>query len=191
MPLMHRIRVYHTVLVASVVLAYLTGDWGLIHAWLGYVVAAVIVLRVLAGFLGVPQLGLMRFYPQFEGLKLGNAATHPAISRTLLAGIAACLIGVTVTGIAMDRGHAVGIADGAILTSALADDDGSRNRERARDREDHEDGGILGEVHEVLANWLMVIVALHVSYLLLFKRPLALFMIFADSRSRKRPTKSG
>ncbi|MGE0271832.1 MAG: cytochrome b/b6 domain-containing protein [Alphaproteobacteria bacterium] len=183
---MHRIRVYHTVLVVSVVLAYLTGDWGLIHAWLGYAVAAIIVLRVLTGFLGVPQLGLMRFYPQFEGLKLGNAATHPAISRTLLAGIAACLIGATVTGIAMDRGHAIGIADGAVVTTALADDDGSRNRERARDREHREDGGLLGEAHEVLANWLMVIVALHVSYLLLFKRPLALFMIFADARSRRR-----
>jgi len=42
-------------------------------------------------------------------LKLGNVFTHPAISRTLLAGIALCLIGAIHTGIAMDRGDAMGL----------------------------------------------------------------------------------
>lgn len=186
MSMMERIRTYHATLVALTVLAYLSGDWGLIHAWLGYAIAAIIVLRILVGFAGVPHLGLMRFYPQFEGLKLGNAATHPAISRTLLAGIAACLIGATVTGIAMDRGRAIGMAEAVAVAPALADEDGSRERERARERARGEDGGILGEAHELLANWLMLIVLLHVSYLLLFKRPLALFMIYADRGSRRR-----
>jgi len=74
---------------------------------LGYGVAIILLLRLLAAFAGMPQLGLMRFYPHFEGLKLGNAFTHPAISHTLLAGIALCLIGAIVTGVAIDGGDAL------------------------------------------------------------------------------------
>ncbi|AGK56908.1 cytochrome B561 [Hyphomicrobium denitrificans 1NES1] len=37
--------------------------FGLIHAWLGYGVAAVIVLQLLWALSGERQVGLMRFYP--------------------------------------------------------------------------------------------------------------------------------
>lgn len=179
MSMMHRIRAYHAILAALVVLSYLSGEMGLIHAWLGYAVAALVAFRLFLGLTGLPQLGLMRFYPQFDGLKLGNAATHPAISRTLLCGIAACLIGTTIMGIAMDRGRAIALAETQIVASAWADDDKRGGKE--------EDGGLLGAAHEVLANWLMLAVLLHVSYLLLFKWPLARFMIYADgSKSRRK-----
>ena len=179
MSMMHRIRAYHAILAVLVVLSYLSGEMGLVHAWLGYAVAALVAFRLFLGLTGLPQLGLMRFYPQFDGLKLGNAATHPAISRTLLCGIAACLIGTTITGIAMDRGRAIGLAETQIVASAWADDD-----KRGDDKE--ESGGLLGEAHEVLANWLMLAVLLHVSYLLLFKWPLARFMIYADGSKQRR-----
>ena len=70
----------------------------------------IVVSRVLWAATGVPQLGLMRFYPKFESLRLGTAITHPAISRTLVLGISVCLVGAAATGIAMDRGGALGIA---------------------------------------------------------------------------------
>ncbi|WP_146422652.1 hypothetical protein [Humitalea rosea] len=63
-------------------------------------------------------------------------------------------------------------------TEAQARDD---SRERSRDAEarggEREDG-IVGELHEGLSNFLMMIVGLHVAYLFLFKRPLARFMLF-------------
>jgi 3-ketosteroid 9alpha-monooxygenase subunit B len=40
----------------------------------------------------------MRFYPSFEGLKLSNAATHPAITKVFMLGIAISLLAVTATG---------------------------------------------------------------------------------------------
>jgi hypothetical protein len=58
---------------------------------LGYAIAVIIGGRLIAALSGLRQLGLSRFYPQFDGLTLGNAFTHPAISKTLLAGIAVCL----------------------------------------------------------------------------------------------------
>ena len=43
-------------------------------------VAAIILIRLAWALTGVPQLGLMRFYPHFEGLRLSTAMTHPAMA---------------------------------------------------------------------------------------------------------------
>lgn len=45
--MMNRIRIYHATLATLAVLAYLTGELGIIHAWLGYGVAVVIAFRLL------------------------------------------------------------------------------------------------------------------------------------------------
>lgn len=70
-------------------------------------VVVILLIRMAIVFLGSPQLGMTRFYPHFDGLKLNNVVSHPAISRTLLLAIAACLITVTAAGLAMDRGRAI------------------------------------------------------------------------------------
>ena len=187
MSVMHRLRAYHALLVVLAVAAYATGEMGLVHAWLGYAVSAVLIGRVLWAVTGVPQLGLMRFYPQFDGLKLGNAMTHPAISRTLLLGIGICLIGVSATGIALDRGWAVGFASGSAITTASAKDSADKKVEAASAKaatEREEPEGALSEVHELLANLLVGLVILHVAYLLMFKWPLARFMLFLDGAKR-------
>lgn len=182
MLVMQRLRSYHAVLALLVVLAYATGDDNMFHAWLGYAVAAIILMRLAWALTGVPQLGLMRFYPHFEGLRLSTAITHPAISRTLLLGIATCLIAVTLTGIAMDRGHSIGMADQTIGSLALADSGSGSERD---DQDEYGDESFAGEVHEVLANLLMLLIVTHVSYLVLFKRPLALFMLFFNTPVKK------
>lgn len=187
MSVMHRLRAYHALLVVLAVAAYATGEMGLVHAWLGYAVSAVLIGRVLWAVTGVPQLGLMRFYPQFDGLKLGNAMTHPAISRTLLLGIGICLIGVSATGIALDRGRAVGFASGNAIATASAKDSADKKVEAASAKaatEREEPEGALSEVHELLANLLVGLVILHVAYLLMFKWPLARFMLFLDGAKR-------
>jgi len=178
MSIMQGLRAYHAILGLLVIAAFLTGELGTIHAVLGYAIAIIIGGRLVAAVSGLRQLGLSRFYPQFEGLALGNAYTHPAISKTLLAGIAACLILATATGIAMDRGRTLGMGTNVVMSEAQVREDG---RERRRDSEAHggeQENGIVGELHEGLSNLLMIIVGLHVAYLFLFKRPLARFMLF-------------
>ena len=182
MLVMQRLRSYHAVLALLVVLTYSTGDDNVFHAWLGYAVAAIILMRLAWALTGVPQLGLMRFYPHFEGSRLSTAMTHPAISRTLLLGIATCLIAVTLTGIAMDRGHSIGMASQTIGSPAFADS-GSGSEREAHDED--EDESFVGELHEALANLLMLLIVIHVSYLVLFKRPLALFMLFFHTPTKK------
>lgn len=159
----------------------------MVHAWLGYGVAAVIVFRLIWATSGVPQLGLMRFYPHFQGLKLDNAMTHPAISRTLMLSIAVTVIATAATGIAMDRGRALGI-NAAVAVSGAQANDGKTIELRSREHRDDDRHGLLGEVHEALGNMILPIVALHVLYLLLFKRPLARFMLFFDTPAPPSPS---
>jgi cytochrome b len=179
MNIMHRLRIYHATLAILAILAYITGEkFALLHAWLGYGVAIVISLRLLWAFSGERQFGLMRFYPSFEGLKLDNAFTHPSISKSLMLGIALSLILATVTGIALDKGASIGLANTEIIANAYADDDGPK-----------ESKGFIAEAleesHELFANLMLLFVGMHVTYIVLFKFPLAKFMLFVPSPERK------
>lgn len=189
--IMNRVRLYHALLAVLAIAAYLTGEIDPVHAWLGYGVAFVIVLRLLWALGGERQVGLMRFYPNFEGLKLKGAATHPAISRVLMLGIALCLLTVTGTGIAMDQGRSIGLGSTAERTSVQSPTE-LRYADEGEDEEHEGKGegeeGLLSEVHELAGNLLLPLVGMHVAYLLLFKRPLAKFMLFLP-RSAKRKTK--
>jgi len=170
---MLRLRLYHAVLALLVVASYISGEWGIVHAWLGYAVAVVMLVRLIWATTGVRQLGLERFYPVFTGLRLGTVLTHPAISRALLLGIALTLIGTTATGVMMDRGRAIGIAATVVVSPAQADDKPGRAGKTDRDSK-----GSLDDIHEILANLLIALVLCHVGYVLLFKFPLARFLLF-------------
>lgn len=188
---MYRLRLSHAALAILVVAAYLTGEVHGVHAWIGYGVAVVIAVRIGLAFSGAPQLGLMRFYPAFDGLRLGNLATHPMISHALLLGIAISLLGVMATGIMMDRGRTLGLADASPAATAYVDDDrdeaGMDMRAMSAGAED-EEGEWLEELHETLANILIILVVLHVTYLVIFKRPIARFMLFAAKPRHKAHT---
>jgi len=195
MNIMNRVRLYHALLAVLAIAAYLTGEFGPVHAWLGYGVSAVIVLRLLWALGGERQVGLMRFYPDFGALKLKGAATHPAISRVLMLGIALCLLTVTGTGIAMDQGRSIGL--GTPRAESAAPAQGAEGKIRYRDAEHREDDehegeehgkeGPLSEIHELAGNLLLAFVGMHVTYLLLFKRPLAKFMLFLPRTGKKKP----
>lgn len=198
MAAMQRLRVYHALLALLVVFAFLSPEWGHVHSWLGYGVAVMILARLVMALTGAPQLGLMRFYPHFHGLKLGTVFTHPAISGALLLAIALCLIGVTGTGIALDQGRTFGLGRTEMGQQArpatpelpiIRGDDDEDGEHRGGGAEDEEGGEAIEEVHEVLGNLLMFLVGGHVAYLLLFKRPLARFMLFL--KPARRPGQPG
>lgn len=181
MPLMHKIRAYHAALAGLALLSWISGDFGIVHSWLGYGVAVILVFRILWGVFNPRQLGLSRFYPHFDGLRFDNFATHPAVSKALIAGIAVTLIGATVTGVAMDRGRAVGMADISIVSPAHADDDRGERSESGGEGRGH---GLMEELHESVSNLFIVFVMMHVVYLVLFRWPLARFMLFRTAPRR-------
>lgn len=179
MTTIQKIRIYHASLAILSILSYATGELGIIHSWLGYGVALVIAFRLLWALAGNPYVGLARFYPSFEGLNLTNIFTHPSISKIFILGIALSLIGLTATGIAIDKGRDIGLANMNLVATAYADDDGGHEKKNESFYED-----ALEEGHELLANFLLLFVAMHVTYLLIFKRSLAKFMLFLNKSNK-------
>lgn len=179
MLIMQKIRIYHASLAILSLLSYVTGDLGIIHSWLGYGVAAVIAFRLLWALSGNRHVGLTRFYPSFEGVNLTNIFMHPAISKVFMLGILLSLLTVTATGIAMDKGKDIGLANIDLVATAYADDEGEHDKKSKNFYEE-----ALEETHELFANLFLFFAGMHASYLLLFKRPLAKFMLFLNKPNR-------
>jgi cytochrome b len=179
---MHRLRLYHAVLALIVILAFFSPEWGRLHLWLGYGVGVMILVRLLLVLTGARQLGLSRFYPEFHGLKLDNMFAHPAISRVLLMSIAVTLVGATGTGIAMDGGRSFGLSQSPASAPASRSVEARDDADADEGEGEEEEEGPLGEAHELLGNLLMALVGAHVAYLIVFKRPVARFMLFVEPR---------
>lgn len=200
MTIFEKLRLSHAALAGLATAAYLTGEAGIIHAWLGYAVAVVLLARVVWGIFGPRQVGISRFLPDLAGLTQVRVLDHPAVSRLLIAGIVASLLLVTTTGVVMDRFRALpSFAEATTVSRAHAlitpAGTASSNRqvvaasERRELRDEHEGRGDnwIKEVHEAAANLMLLFVGLHVGYLLLFKRKLAAFMLFQRSPAAQKP----
>jgi cytochrome b len=192
--ILEKLRFYHAALALSASAAYATGELGFIHAWLGYLVAGIIVMRLLWGIVGPRQIGISRFIPDFSDVTSARLLDHPVVSRILISGIALSLVVVSATGIAMDRFSSLGSTHRVEVVaphgSPRGELVGARTamahssvfvaaREEAEDENEREDW--IKELHEASANLMLALVVLHVTYLLLFKRKLAFFMLFRSS----------
>lgn len=193
-----KLRLSHTALASLAMCAYLTGEAGLVHAWLGYAVAVVLLVRVVWGIFGPLQVGISRFLPDIAGLTQVRVLNHPAVSRLLIAGIVASLLLVTGTGIVMDRFQALPSLAKASTVSraqALTTPDGAppvnrqilavSERRELHDEDEGSAGHWIKELHEAAANMMLLFVGLHVAYLLLFKGKLAASMLFLRATAIK------
>jgi cytochrome b len=184
MQIFEKIRAYHAGLVVLTVLSYVTGEAGEVHEVLGYGVAALILFRLGWAVVGPRQVGLSRFFPKLPDLS-HSRLNDPAFSRILISIVALALIATIATGVLLEKTPAAQqnasisnsiAAQNARLTTApsvtskaYADDDDQAGERREK---------WLEEVHELTANFLVLAVAAHVLYLFLFRRDLALFMLF-------------
>lgn len=150
----NRFRLFHWLLAAFFLLAYLTGDGGeLLHVWLGYGLIVLLALRVLLAPTkprGFPSLAPARREwrkPTWAGV--GKWLTFSTLVSVTLA---------SVLGLGMvDNGEVVAAA----LPSVSIDVFGTRNWL----------GGLgdLENVHEFFANLALWMVGLHIAYILLFR----------------------
>lgn len=192
---MKALRFYHLILAGTALLAYFTAEeLGLVHAWTGYVIAALLGLRLLLGIARKRGFELRRLMPSLATPPRGQSGIrHPVVSRLLVLAILTCVAGAAGTGIAMDQG---GTLVGQSIR--LHDEDAERGGEDEADEhegsgariasaEEHEGGededeGPLGELHELFGNLILPLVALHALYLLLVRFELARFMLFLPPR---------
>jgi len=198
------VRSMHWVLVVAFTVAYLSSEEGQqLHVWSGYVVGAIIVLRVIWGFVGTRHARFSDFiYGPRAILRSLVGLFRPGTDRRYLghnpaggAMVFAMLIALAVTTwsglevLAIEAGSgplASGVLPAAAnsIPDAYADDEYGENAERG------EAGGeeFWEGIHEAAANIMVVLVLLHILGVMLTSREhhenLVRSMI--DGRKRRR-----
>lgn len=163
------VRLFHWGLVLVFAIAWLTGDksetW---HVWAGYAAAGLIAFRLIWGLIGPryarfsqfvrgPRKVMRYLHDLARGREARYIGHNPAGAMMVLA-ILVTLSATALTGWLMVEPARLAYLPSMpqIVTPALADD--------GRDREDSRNGGeALEEMHEVLANLMLLLIVLHVA----------------------------
>jgi cytochrome b len=172
------VRVFHWTLVAAVIIALLTAEeirW--VHVRAGYLVFALVVLRIFWGFVGTRHARFSDFiYPPSEvfsylrGLITGKAkhyVGHNPAGGWMVVALLAVLLCVTLTGMknygAMGHGPLAGPI--AFSIAQADEDDHEHEKEYAggRGAEGEEAHSPWQEVHETMVGILLALAGIHVA----------------------------
>ena len=171
------VRIGHWVLVAAVAIAYFSaeeegGSPEPLHVWGGYVVGAIVVLRILWGFCRAQLRPLQRFRLRADrrrqiSYRPSRRACAP-LSRSQPGGrsdgdrVACLFAGTVATGVVAygERGKGPLAADGAVITTVAHAEENEGGAGEAKGAEGRK--SIVAEVHGALANITLALVVLHV-----------------------------
>ncbi len=158
------IRVFHWTLVIGFTVAYLTGDeLTTIHIWSGYLIAGLLLVRLLWGFIGTKHARFRDFtYPPREvaaylkSLVSGKSRRylgHNPAGGVMVLLLLASLVLTTGSGLMMLQSTQGSLIPPPVSQSGwFADDD-----------DEFEGSEVLEEVHEFFANLTLLLVFLHIA----------------------------
>ncbi|WP_232829420.1 cytochrome b/b6 domain-containing protein [Tropicimonas sp. IMCC34043] len=188
------VRIFHWGLVAAFAIAWLTADeLQPVHEIAGYTVAGLVAFRIVWGLVGSRYARFAQFLrgPATTLAYLGDMTRgkerrylgHNPTGGAMIAVLLITLSGTALTGWLMEEPSRVAMLPDLpqIVAPAFADDDGERegSGEGAR--------GALYEAHEVLANLMLLLVAMHVGGVVLASfrhhENLARAMVTGDKRA--------
>jgi cytochrome b len=168
------VRYGHWALVALFAFAYVSGDddgGGIegLHAWSGYAIAGILVLRLLWGLVGTrhARFSDFAFSPAAVGRYLidmihGRARRyigHSPAAAAMIFALLTCLSATVLTGLVAygegGKGPLAGANRGFIATAQAEEHDSHHGRAESRE-------GAVGELHEALANVTLGLVFLHI-----------------------------
>lgn len=185
------VRVFHWTLVIAFAVAYLTGDEAMaLHVWAGYAVGGLVLLRIVWGFIGTPHarfsdfafgpLASLRYLGdlirgrgrRYVGHSPAGAAMVFALLLTLVLLVGS---GLQLYALKKNAGPLAGLTTSAPSAGMPAPVVGSGNDEAFAEPGEWVGGGERraggkgwwGDVHEVLANLTLLLVALHIGGMLL------------------------
>ncbi len=194
------VRVFHWGLVAAFAIAWLTADeLQPVHEYAGYTVAGLVAFRVLWGVIGSryarfaqfvkgPRATLAYLGDMTQGREKRYLGHNPAGAAMVIA-LLVTLSGTAFTGWLMEDDSRLALLPDlpVLVAPAWADDDGDDDDHRSGYREAGEGEGPLKEVHETLANLMLLLAALHVGGVVLasFRHDenLARSMVTGDKRA--------
>ena len=187
------IRVFHWGLVVAVAVAWLSAEeWDDLHAIAGYVVAALLAARLIWGLMGSryarftqflrgPSAVIAYLRDMGRGRERRYLGHNPAGAAMILA-LLLTLAGTAFTGWLLEDPLRIAALPELpqVVAPAFADDDGYGEYGEAGNE-------IVEELHEVLANGLLILIALHVGGVVLasvrHRENLARAMITGDKRA--------
>ncbi len=147
------LRVFHWLLVAGFLLAYLTeDDFSGIHVWAGYLVLALLIFRLIWGFMGneyarfsnflCSPLKSLTYLKDLAGLKSQRYIGHNPAGAAMIALLLLSLLLTVISGLAV-YGADQGAGPLAFIVGSSYE-------------------GLLEETHELLANCTLVLVFVHI-----------------------------
>jgi cytochrome b len=163
-----------------------TEDGSELHQWVGYGVAALLILRWIWGLVGSPEARFTAFPPSLRragahvqeiarGAKTKHRSHNP-LGALMVYALWATMAVVISTGVAMSGlpGASTPVAQAgsnALLASPLSDEEGEEHEEDEAHESGEASGGagqiagvdeeVMEEVHEIAANLLFVLAGLH------------------------------
>lgn len=170
------VRVFHWSVAVGFFVAYFTEDGPItLHVWAGYVVGALVVLRIVWGFVGpkharfsdfvCPPGVVFRYLRDLIMLRgrryLGHSPAGGAMVVVLLVGLLVTVgSGLVLYAIEENAGPLAGIVTGAPTqeSAPIVGEDEESGYERGEGSEE-----LWEEAHEVLANLTLVLVILHIA----------------------------
>ncbi|SNT30332.1 cytochrome b/b6 domain-containing protein [Antarctobacter heliothermus] len=190
------IRVFHWGLVAAFATAWLSADeLQTVHEFAGYTVAGLVAFRLIWGLVGSRYARFTQFLkgPGATLAYLGDMTRgrerrylgHNPAGAAMIVALLVTLAGTAFTGWLMEDETRVALLPSmpAIVAPAWADDDGDGREYGERGEVE----GPLKEVHETLANLLLLLAALHVGGVVLASfrhhENLARAMVTGDKRA--------
>ena len=170
------VRFGHWALVAAFRVAFFSpeeeaGGPGAWHVWSGYLVGAIVVLRVLWGFVG-PRLarfsdficGPLKALVYFRDLLLGRGRRylgHSPAGGAMVIALLVCLAATVATGLIAYGEQGKGPLAAAMVTDANANGNGAGHGVRAEAGGERTESTI-GELHDLLADSTMALVVMHI-----------------------------
>lgn len=186
------VRVFHWSLVVVFTVAWLTGEESeSLHEWSGYVVAALIAIRVLWGFVGSRYARFTQFV-RGPGTVVGymkdslsghapRYVGHNPVGALMVLAILLTLSGTAFTGWLMADSTRLGMLPDLpqIIAPAFADEDSGEENEGGEEA--------LEEIHETLANLMLFLIAVHIAGVVFtsmrHRENLARAMVTGDKRA--------
>lgn len=188
------VRVFHwTLVVAFAIASFTEDDLATLHAWAGYVVGGLVLLRLVWGFVGPRHARFSDFackpatawayLRQMLTLRAPRHIGHSPAGGLMVFALLAVLAGAVVTGIAVygvkdNSGPMAGwfAPSASAVTGVPSDDEGGLL------------GDVLGGLHETLANLALILVFAHIAGVLLASFAHDENLIRAMINGRKRAT---
>lgn len=181
------VRLSHWVIALSVLAnAVFTKGGSALHVWIGWAAMALLLLRLIWGFAGSREARFSAFPPRplaalghLRDLVRGKPrdyGTHNPAGALMAYALWGLLALVVATGLIM-TGGATPMQVQADQDAVASGDWGALVRDGESGEDEDEDGGLAdaaGEVHEVAANLILILAALHVAG------------VFAESRALRR-----